>query len=195
LTYRATIEGHYWLDRAENPQMKLNYQSTLHYDDYKIGDGQGNVVNRKGIRLGELGVKVLTVFQEAVAAHAQKKERELMVTAQKDTGPLVKASKTGYSMLKPKQPTARIILQIMHEKGLRTHDEVLRLLADTFRLYEQMEDLLVPEGKEGEATTPLSALRALVSTDQTQPVPASVEAHLRERWGAVVDKIEGNQMA
>src|SRR5579864_8140130 len=29
LTYRATIEGHYWLDRASNPQMKLNYQSTL----------------------------------------------------------------------------------------------------------------------------------------------------------------------
>jgi hypothetical protein len=190
LTYRATIDGHYWLDRAENPQMKLNYQSTLHYDDYRVGDGQGNVVNRKGIRLGEPGVKVLTVFQEAVAASSQKKERELMATAQKDTLPVVKASKTGYSMLKPKQPTARLILQIMHEKGLRTHDEVLCLLADTFRLYEQMEALLIPERKEGETTTPLSALKALVEADLAQPVSASVEAHLRERWGASLEEID-----
>jgi hypothetical protein len=130
-------------------------------------------------------------FQEAGRASSQKKERELMATAQKDTLPVVKASKTGYSMLKPKQSTAHLILQIMHEKGLRTHDEVLRLLADTFRLYEQMEALLVQEGKEGETTTALSALKALVSVSLAQPVPASVEAHLRERcWALVLEEID-----
>ncbi len=189
LSYLATIQGHYWVERAENSQMKLNYQSTLHYDDYKIGDGHGNIVHRQGIRLGEPGVKVLAVFEGAVAAQQEKKERALMA-AQKDTLPVVKASKTGYSMLKPKQPTAHLILQIMHEKGLRTHDEVLRLLADTFRLYEQMEALLVPDEKEGETTTPLDALRALVSVSLAQSVPASVEAHLRERWGATLEEID-----
>jgi hypothetical protein len=189
LSYLATIQGHYWLERAENPQMKLNYQSTLHYDDYKIGDGHGNIVHRQGIRLGEPGVKVLAVFEGAVAAQRDRSERAL-VAAQKDTLPVVKASKTGYSMLKPKQSTAHIIHQIMHEKGLRTHDEVLRLLADTFRLYEQMEALLVPEGKEDETTTPLEALKGIVESDQTRPVPSSVEAHLRERWGATLEEID-----
>jgi len=147
LVYLATIQGHYWLLRAEKEEQRRNYLSTLHYDDYKIGDGHGNIDGRQGIRLGEPGVKVLSVFEQAVEAQQQKQERERMAMQQSEqTLPVVKASKTGYSMLKPKQATAQRILQIMHERGQRHHDEVLALLADTYRLYEQMEMVLVQPG-------------------------------------------------
>ena len=108
----------------------------------------------------------------------------------KRTVPVVKASKTGYSMLKPKQPTAQRIVHIMRERDLRHHDEVLSLLADTYRLSEQMESLLAPLAEVYETTTPLSTLTALVEADATRPVQASVTAHLQQRWGATLEEVD-----
>jgi len=183
LNYLATIHGHYWIDRAD-AQTKLNYQSTLHYDDYRVGDGQGHIVHRQGIRLGEPGVKVLTAFEEAVQAAEDKKERDV-VAKQAKTAPIVKASKTGYSMLKPKQATGLSILDIMHEKGFRTHDEVLRLLADTYRLYQQIAILLVPVAELHQTETPIETLAAILAAD---PTPA-VNAQLQERWSTTLEEV------
>jgi hypothetical protein len=191
LVYLATIEGHYWLLRAESEEQRRNYLSTLHYDDYKIGDGHGNIDGRQGIRLGEPGVKVLSVFEEAVEAQQQKQEREQMAKQQSEqTLPVVKASKTGYSMLKPKQATAQRILQIMHERGLRHHDEVLSLLADTYRLYEQMEAVLAPLAEAPDSSTPLETLNAVVNAEQERDVKPSINAHLQERWGATLEEVD-----
>jgi hypothetical protein len=191
LVYLATIQGHYWLLRAEKEEQRRNYLSTLHYDDYKIGDGHGNIDGRQGIRLGEPGVKVLSVFEEAVVAQQQKQERERMAKQQPEqTLAVVKASKTGYSMLKPKQATAQRILTIMHERGLRHHEEVLALLADTYRLYEQMEALLAPLAEVVGTSTPLETLKAVVDTEQQRDVKPSVNAHLQERWGATLEEVD-----
>jgi hypothetical protein len=191
LVYLATIEGHYWLLRAESEEQRRNYLSTLHYDDYKIGDGHGNIDGRQGIRLGEPGVKVLSVFEEAVVAQQQKQEREQMAKQQPEpTLPLVKASKTGYSMLKPKQATAQRILQIMHEHGQRHHEEVLSLLADTYRLYEQMEALLAPLAETYSTSTPLETLKAVVDAEQKRHVAPTVNAHLQERWGTALSEVD-----
>ena len=178
-----SIHGHYWIDRADE-QTKLNYQSTLHYDDYRVGDGQGHITNRQGIRLGEPSVKVLDAFKEAVQAAQEKKERG-RVAKQAKTLPVVKASKTGYSMLKPKQATGLSIHEIMHEKGLRTHDEVLRLLADTYRLYQQVAILLAPVAEQYETATPIETLAAVLAAD---PTPA-VNAQLQERWGVTLEEV------
>jgi len=190
LVYLATIEGHYWLLRANSEEQRRNYLSTLHYDDYKIGDGYGNIDGRQGIRLGESGVKVLNVFEEAVVAQEQKEAREQMAAAQKTTLPVIKASKTGYSMLKPKQATAQRILQIMHERGLRHHDEVLLLLADTYRLYEQMEVLLAPQAEASGTSTPLETLKAVVDAEQGREVSPTVNAHLQTRWGTTLEEVD-----
>ncbi len=191
LVYLATIEGHYWLLRAESEEQRRNYLSTLHYDDYKIGDGHGNIDGRQGIRLGEPGVKVLSVFEEAVVAQQQKEERERMAKQQPEqTLPVVKASKTGYSMLRPKQATAQRVLQIMHERGQRHHDEVLALLADTYRLYEQMEMVLAPLAEEFGTSTPLETLKAVVDAEQQRDVKPSINAHLQERWGATLEEVD-----
>jgi hypothetical protein len=191
LVYLATIQGHYWLLRADSEEQRRNYLSTLHYDDYKIGDGHGNIDGRQGIRLGEPGVKVLGVFEEAVEAQQQKQEREQMAKQPPEqTLPVVKASKTGYSMLKPKQATAQRILTIMHERGLRHHEEVLSLLADTYRLYEQMEALLAPLAETSGTSTPLEQLRAVVEASQRRDVAPTVNAHLQERWGTTLSEVD-----
>jgi hypothetical protein len=191
LVYLATIQGHYWLLRSESEEQRRNYLSTLHYDDYKIGDGHGNIDGRQGIRLGEPGVKVLSVFEEAVAAQQQKEERERMAKPQPEqTLPVVKASKTGYSMLKPKQATAQRILTIMHERGLRHHDEVLSLLADTYRLYEQMEAALAPLAEASGTSTPLETLKAVVEASQKRDVAPTVNAHLQEHWGTTLEEVD-----
>jgi hypothetical protein len=191
LVYLATIQGHYWLLRADSEEQRRNYLSTLHYDDYKIGDGHGNIDGRQGIRLGEPGVKVLGVFEEAVEAQQQKQEREQMAKQPPEqTLPVVKASKTGYSMLKPKQATAQRILTIMHERGLRHHEEVLSLLADTYRLYEQMEALLAPLAETSGTSTSLETLKAVVDAEQKRDVAPSINAHLQERWGATLEEVD-----
>jgi hypothetical protein len=194
LVYLATIQGHYWLLRSDTTeQQRRNYLSTMHYDDYKIGDGHGNIDGRQGIRLGEPGVKVLSVFAEAVVAQQQKEEREQMAARKQQaeqTLPVVKATKTGYSMLKPKQATAQRILTIMHERGLRHHDEVLSLLADTYRLSEQMEVLLAPLAETFGTSTPLETLKAIVDAEQKRDVAPSIDAHLQERWGATLEEVD-----
>jgi hypothetical protein len=191
LVYLATIEGHYWLLRAESEEQRRNYLSTLHYDDYKIGDGHGNIDGRQGIRLGEPGVKVLSVFEEAVVAQQQKEERERMAKQHPEqTLPVVKASKTGYSMLRPKQATAQRVLQIMHERGQRHHDEVLALLADTYRLYEQMESMLAPLAETYSTSTPLETLKAVMDAEQRRDVAPTVNAHLQERWGTTLEEVD-----
>jgi hypothetical protein len=191
LDYKATIEGHYWVERAEragNEQMKRNYISTLHYDDYKIGDGQGGINPQQGVWLGRPGVTVLQVFEHAVVEQQQKEERTQM--AKQERLPIVKASKTGYSMYKPRQETKNRIDQIAHERDMRHHDEVLSLLADTYRMHEQMEGLLAPLAEVYGTSTPLETLAALLHTDQSRPVAETVNEHLRERWDASLEEVE-----
>jgi hypothetical protein len=179
LVYKATIYGHYWVLQAKTEEQRQNYLSTLHYDDYKIGDGQGNLDGRQGIRLGEPGVRVLKRFQKAVEAQAEKKERS---RKRKEEELTVKASKTGYSMLKPKQATALRILAIAGERGMVHHDEVLSLLADTYRLYEQMQEVLAPLAQDFGTQTPLETLKAVLASGGQRPVEVILNEHLQERW-------------
>ncbi len=193
LDYKATIAGHYWVERAGdagNEQLKRNYLSTLHYDDYQVGTPEGQLDPRQGIRLGEPEVKVLDVFAAAVKQQAEKEERALMSKKKHSlTLPVQPASKTGYSMLKPRQDTKHRIDQIAVERDLRHHDEVLSLLADQYRLLEQMSTLLVPYQQQYGTQTPLDTLKALLASGG--PSRDASDAHLQERWGASLDAVEG----
>jgi telomere resolvase len=189
LVYLATIEGHYWVIRAKTEKQRQNYLSTLHYDDYKIGDGQGNIDGRQGIRLGEPGVKVLAPFQDAVLAQAQKKERSMKRKAAAEEPLTVKATKTGYSMLRPKQGTALRILAIARERDLVHHDEVLSLLADTYRLYGQMQELLQPLQEDSGTTTPLETLKAVLAAGGQRPVEVVLDDYLQTKWRASLSEL------
>lgn len=186
LVYLATIEGHYWVLQAQTERQRQNYLSTLHYDDYKVGNGQGNIDGRQGIRLGEPGVQVLARFQEAVVA---QEEREMRRTGAVGDTPTVKATKTGYSMLRPKQATAIRILDVAREQKLVHHDEALALLVDTYRLYEQMQELLAPLAQDLGTTTPLETLNVLVANGGLRPFEVSFDAYLQEQWGASLSEL------
>src|SRR5579871_4912432 len=65
LRYMAHILGHYWYFREREEEKRANLDSTLHYMDYVIGDGQGNVDGRRGVWLGsKAGVEVLDEFRK-----------------------------------------------------------------------------------------------------------------------------------
>lgn len=185
LVYKATIYGHYWVLRAKTEEQRQNYLSTLHYDDYKVGNGQGNIDGRQGIRLGDPGVRVLKRFQKAVEAQAQKEERSRKRRkAHVEEAQTVKATKTGYSMLRPKQATAMRILAIAREQEMIHHDEVLAVLADTYRMYEQMQELLAPLAGDFGTATPLDTLKALIAAGGQRPVEVTFHEYLQGRWGA-----------
>ncbi|MFE4108453.1 protelomerase family protein [Almyronema epifaneia] len=61
--FKAEIQGHFTitLDGKKLP----NYAARSNYDDYAIGDGQGNRDGRLGIKLGQVpGLEVVEVFQQ-----------------------------------------------------------------------------------------------------------------------------------
>src|SRR5215472_1415310 len=75
LSYMATILGHYWYFKEKDKKRRLNLQSTLHYFDYVIGDGHGNIDGRRGIWLGEPGVVVLDAFRPQEGTDMKRSER------------------------------------------------------------------------------------------------------------------------
>jgi hypothetical protein len=66
IEYMAAIQGHFLIQNEQDPTLRRSLASTRHYNDYKIGDGQGNINGRQGVRLGNPGVQVLGIFQQAV---------------------------------------------------------------------------------------------------------------------------------
>lgn len=63
IEYMATIMGHFQILDAKNPTLKRSLVSSRHYNDYRIGDGKGNIDGRQGIKLGLPGVEVIEVFK------------------------------------------------------------------------------------------------------------------------------------
>jgi hypothetical protein len=61
--YKAEIQGHFTL--TQEGEKLPNYAARSNYDDYVIGDGQGNRDGRLGIKLGQLpGLKVIEAFRD-----------------------------------------------------------------------------------------------------------------------------------
>lgn len=174
LTYIATIEGHYW-DLDETGEFKHDYNASLHYYDYRIGDGHNNIDGRQGIKLGQPGVVVLQVFQKheefAQGETAAKASRKIQEGLQ-----VKKASKTGYSMLKPRQETQALVIRVGEEEGLRHHDDILQVLVKRHYLYRQFEDLLQPLGEQVGSEQLLEIAQALVRRFQEAPAEESAAA-------------------
>lgn len=81
LEYMAAIQGHFLIQNKENPEQRRSLASTRHYNDYKIGNGKGNIDGRQGIKLEEPGVTILQAFRSKEAESLI--EVEVMEEAQK----------------------------------------------------------------------------------------------------------------
>ncbi len=78
--FMAAIQGHYAVLDEQNPKLRRSLMSSRHYNDYKIGDGKGNIDGRQGIKLGQPGVDVIEVFKSQVATEetvARDKEKSV----------------------------------------------------------------------------------------------------------------------
>jgi hypothetical protein len=62
LEFRAYIQGHFQILNETSEQKRTSMAAQRHYWDYKIGDGQGNVDGRLGIKLQDPSVQVLETF-------------------------------------------------------------------------------------------------------------------------------------
>ena len=66
IEYMAAIQGHFLVQNEQDLKLRRSLASTRHYNDYKIGDGQGNIDGRQGIHLQDPGVRVLQIFHSAI---------------------------------------------------------------------------------------------------------------------------------
>jgi hypothetical protein len=172
LLYMATIYGHYWLIK-ENGELKENYASTMHYTDYLIGDGKGNIDGRQGIKLGEPGVVLLEKFQEREAQAEEEKKVDLL--------PLEKKKDHSATRMEPK--TKNRLDQLQQELKVRTQDEALNRAMDDHYLLDQMAQMLGPLYERLETDNPVGALRALLRGT------VLVDQQLAERWQTSLSEV------
>ncbi|MGH2478663.1 MAG: protelomerase family protein [Ktedonobacteraceae bacterium] len=158
--YVPTILGHYWAS-GDDEMQRRNYMSTLHYYDYRIGDGQGNIDGRQGLRLAEPGVEVLEVFKQKPApAGKQKGTKKVTDTL---TSGLARKSQTGFSMYRPRQETKDRLDLVKTETGARTEDDVLSALVDEHYVLQQVTALLSPLYQDLETDSAVGAVRGLAN--------------------------------
>ena len=172
IAYVSTILGHYWSTKGDAAQQR-NYVSSLHYFDYKVGDGSGNIDGRQGIRLGEPGVQVIEAFRPkpVTAGTHQKKEHHVMDILRLD-------KKKDHSITRMAQETKSRIDQVQKELGSRTQDEALSSMIDEHYVLQQMVQLLFPLYEQLGANNPVSAVQALLGAGGA----VQVDQHLGEQF-------------
>ncbi|MGH2478126.1 MAG: protelomerase family protein [Ktedonobacteraceae bacterium] len=62
-TFAAEISGH--RSKGEGQEDQRSYGAAPHYAEYKIADAAGQIDGRQGVKLGQPGVEVLTVFSRS----------------------------------------------------------------------------------------------------------------------------------
>lgn len=164
LHFLSHILGHYWVER-EGEEAKADYAATLHYFDYRIGDGAGGINKRQGIKLGEPGVTILDAF-------APKEQQEKQVMRDHQRLALAKATKTGVSRPHVSQQTMTVIKQIEQEIGVRDFEAALQTLVKEHYLYQQQQSEeqhalreLIEDVKQSGVENPVAHLRGLLEKD------------------------------
>jgi hypothetical protein len=168
-TYANAILGHW---QAKDDKTKRHYLATEHYFDY-VMTLNGQVDGRRGIRLEEPGIEMLSVFkQQGVAAMTSNTDQ---LTSQDEQQVLETKPAKKRGTLTTKPGTFDIILALMRERGYQKHDEMLVDLLEHDAVAHQMYSLLEPlaEGLGVVGTTPLATLQALIAAYQGGSSPAT----------------------
>ncbi len=159
LVYVNAILGQY---QAQNETQQRDFATTAHYFDYRIGDGQGNIDGRQGIRLSEPHIDVLEVFCKKT-----KGDRAVSATeTQEDTQEqptLSTERRKSRGLLTVKQATGDLVMNLMEQRNMRRHDEIVSDLIANDAIAHQMYDLLQPLAAELHTDGPIATLQALVN--------------------------------
>jgi Telomere resolvase len=150
-TYASTILGHWW-EGPDGEQLR-DYAATLHYTDYAVSDGQGNIDGRRGVRLSEPGVKVLDIFMKD--GKPLEKGKRAMPT-KSETLEVQERTKRKRSIIQVSDETKAAFDPV---KAGRTEDETVKAL---IREHNTMQALLAACGSDS-----VESLLALVQDAAT----------------------------
>jgi hypothetical protein len=165
IKYMNTIYGHYWIEKAKDEKTKHYYLTTMHYIDYLIGDGHGNIDGRQGIKLSEPGVEILEVFRKA------EKEGKPMEEAKT----LVVEEKKEHGLLRPDPKLMARIKGVRDDLGVKKYNDALVVMVDAFyeaRQFKQFQERWGASLKELDEQ--MGQLRLLLS-----------------HWGTTVEELNG----
>lgn len=143
IKYMNAIYGHYWIEKAKDEKTKHYYLTTMHYIDYLIGDGQGNIDGRQGIKLSEPGVEILEVFRKAEKAGKPMEEAETLVVEEKKE----------HGLLRPDPTLMARIRDVRDTLGVKKYNDALPVMVDAFYEVRQLKQF-----QEGWGTTSLEEI-------------------------------------
>jgi telomere resolvase len=191
--YMAHILGHYWYFREQDERKRANLDSTLHYMDYVIGDGRGNLDGRRGIWLGvKPGVEVLDAFrkewQDMTEPSVERTSRSSKTKGPEGEQHPVAPKKRSILNCLPQQKT--LFDDEMRRRRLAHQHELVGALLNEAAWYRQMEALLAPLSDAFQTSTPLETLRALVAASEHEQQDVAVSTHLQQRWGISLEQID-----
>jgi hypothetical protein len=195
LEYMAYILGHHWYFREKDAEKRANLDSTLHYMDYVIGDGRGQVDGRRGIWLGtKPGVQVVDEFEKEWEMVQQPSSESDALASEKYTKEgagkqqAVPTKKRSILNCTPEQKT-RFDAELK-DRRLAHQSELVGPLLDESVWYGQMKGLLAPVMQELEAATPLEAVRRLIAAYQGEVQQQGAEAYVQHHLGVSLDQID-----
>jgi hypothetical protein len=193
LAYMAHILGHYWYFREQDEKKRANLDSTLHYMDYVIGDGRGNLDGRRGIWLStKSGVEVLDAFRKEWEAMTQPPVGQTSRSGKKQapTGEQHPVTPKKRSILNCLSHQKTLFDAEMQRRNLAHQHELVGALLNEAAWYRQMEVQLAPLAASLQASTPLETLRTLITMSQEEKPDVAVSTHLQQRWGVSLEQLD-----
>lgn len=140
IEFMAAIQGHYQVLDEQNPELKRSLVSSRHYNDYKIGDGKGNIDGRQGIKLSAPGVSVLEIF-----ANQPKKSLDINMGIHVTDGAIVSTSVTEPIVMDEQQMAATTETKAVIEPTTKRQHSTLRCHQDERERWMKVLDLVCPD--------------------------------------------------
>jgi hypothetical protein len=152
--FAAAVLGHTYSAKTDEGEERLNYASGQYYHRYQISDG------RRGIRLNDPnypGVRVIGLFEKEYAMQQQNLQEGGI---QKKKKREKRASKTGYSSIRPRSETREWFDQVADENELtwKPTDATLKLLLETYEAHKRCQQAGVAVATQTQLTPTLLGL-------------------------------------
>ncbi len=139
--YKAAIQGHYAILDAADGTLKRSLAASRHYNDYKIGDLNGNIDGRQGIKLGYGGVEVIDVFHPDRRAESLAMTSDL--TTHDQTDPHSDPTDSHVDSLDEAEDTAMAVTQVS-QQAIESVSAALEALPPVLR-GKEMEAVIPPK--------------------------------------------------
>ena len=151
--YKAAIQGHYAILDAADGTLKRSLAASRHYNDYKIGDLNGNIDGRQGIKLGYGGVEAIEVF------NPDRRAESLAMTSDQathdQTDPHSDPTDSHVDPLDEAEDTAMAVTQEVSQQAIESVSEALEALPPVLR-GEETEAVVTPKRRVARRVKPIA---------------------------------------